>query len=109
MDYRVAKTGDDKSLMKLLAFRGPVTVAIDASAKEFQFYKSGIFSGKSECGRTLDHAVLLVGYGERNGKKYWRIKNQWGPDWGQNGYMDISRDISNHCGISTLGVVPIIE
>lgn len=99
------------SLMKLLAFRGPVTVAIDAHAKEFQLYRSGIYSGsnRSVCGRKLDHAVLLVGYGERNGKKYWRIKNQWGSEWGQNGYMDISRDIPNNCGISTLAVVPVIE
>lgn len=99
----MALKGDDQSLMRLVAFDGPVTVAIDSSAFDFQFYKRGIYSG---CGKKLDHSVLLVGYGERNRQKYWRIKNQWSTEWGMNGYMDISRDTPNNCGISTMAILP---
>lgn len=42
---------------------------------------------------TEDHAVLLVGYT----KQYWIIKNQWGPDWGQNGFMRITRHPDYNC------------
>ncbi len=40
----------------------PVSVAIEADKREFQLYKSGIFS--SQCGTNLDHGVGLVGYGK---------------------------------------------
>ena len=50
---------------------------------------------------TLDHAVLLVGYGkEWNDKEYWLIKNSWSSYWGDDGYVKIAME-PNDCGVST--------
>jgi len=61
---------------------GPVSVAIEADKLAFQLYKNGIISASS-CGTTLDHGVLLVGYGSDAGKDFWKLKNSWGTGWGE--------------------------
>ena len=69
------------------------------------------FLKNEDCGVNLDHGVLIVGYGEEyNGDKYWLIKNSWGPDWGDNGYIKIARTNSTNdrgvCGIAMQPVFP---
>lgn len=70
---------------------GPVSVGVDASDSGIKFYKSGII--KRRCGTAIDHAVLAVGYGTEKGVDYWIIKNSWGPDWGEDGYFRVLRDM----------------
>lgn len=61
---------------------GPLTVAVDASG--WGWYVSGIFTCTSS---SINHAVLLVGY-DLNGN--WKIKNSWGTNWGESGYIWLS-------------------
>jgi C1A family cysteine protease len=94
-------------LMAAVAQR-PVVVYIES--RNFQFYSGdGIYDGP--CGTELDHAMNIVGYGEREGKKYWILKNSWGKSWGDDGYMYIAKDVdkeSGMCGLAIHAYYPII-
>ena len=86
-----------------------LSVAIDASHREFQHYKSGVYN-QPDC-TNMDHAVLLVGYGTENvnGKDidYWLIKNSWGTSWGEYGYMKLERNNGNMCGVASHAVMVV--
>lgn len=78
----------------------PVSISVEADTLQFQFYSKGVFSGK--CGTDLDHGIVLTGYGNLDGKDYWRCKNSWGADWGMQGYILIARmngEGPGQCGI----------
>lgn len=44
------------------------------------------------------HSIVIIGYGEENGIKYWIVRNSWGKEFGDNGYFKILR-AHNCCGI----------
>eukprot|EP00434_Breviolum_minutum_P034360 symbB.v1.2.030409.t1/scaffold3422.1/size57166/5 len=75
-------------LLGAVSTEGPVVVSVDAG--HWTLYDGGVFDGCKQ-DATINHAVLLVGYGEDNGSKYWLIRNSWGADWGENGYMRVLR------------------
>lgn len=89
--YRQLKTNDYNDLLQTLATEGPVSISVDATT--WSFYSGGILNFK-DCGSTINHAVVAVGYGEENGKKYWIVRNSWGSGWGENGYIRIAREDS---------------
>jgi len=65
---------------------GPVSVCVDASS--WQTYSGGILT---QCGTSVDHCVQLVGYasyGESGA--YWIVRNSWGADWGEQGFIWIA-------------------
>jgi C1A family cysteine protease len=65
-----------------------VTVAVDAS--NWSQYSGGILGS---CKTNLNHAV--TGFGFDNG--YWLIKNSWGTNWGESGFIRLKD--GNTCGI----------
>ena len=99
------KPNDQISLLNAVAM-GPVSVALSADTRYFQSYTGGILDA-STCGTTLDHGVLVVGYGTDNGKKYWNVKNSWSSTWGEQGYVRILRsDSTNDAGICGIAMDP---
>ncbi|XP_021654621.1 vignain-like [Hevea brasiliensis] len=106
--YEMVPENDENALMKAVANQ-PVAIAMDADGNDIQFYYEGVFTG--HCGRELNHGVALVGYGAtRDGTKYWIVKNSWGPEWGENGYIRMQRGIEADeglCGITLEASYPI--
>ncbi|XP_076025841.1 cathepsin F [Genypterus blacodes] len=92
---------DESDIAAWLAESGPVSVALNAFA--MQFYRKGVSHPlKIFCNPwMIDHAVLLVGYGERKNVPFWAIKNSWGEDYGEQGYYYLYRG-SKLCGINMM-------
>ncbi len=99
--YEDVPVNNEEALKKAVASQ-PVSVGIEGGGRAFQFYDSGIFTGK--CGTALDHGVNVVGYGTEKGKDYWIVRNSWGSSWGEAGYIRMERNLAGtsvgKCGIA---------
>jgi len=97
--------------LQAAALIGPVSVGINADNQGFQHYQSGIFNANVfQCPPKVDHAVVVVGYGEEAGSKYWTVKNSWSDSWGESGYIRMARlnTLSGTCGINLDNSYPIV-
>ncbi|KAJ8943318.1 hypothetical protein NQ318_004759 [Aromia moschata] len=103
-DWTVVNSGDEYSLQDAVANHGPISVAINADY--FDDYAGGVYNG--ECSQEMDHGVLAVGYGTENGLDYWLIKNSWGAEWGESGYLKLARN-QNLCGVANDASWPTIN
>jgi cathepsin L len=101
--WRPTTTQNETELMIAVWQYGVMAISIDGSLKTFLSYKGGIYDGGYDlCHRTaLDHSCCLIGYGVETGRKFWIVKNQWGTQWGEDGYARIARDEGNICGVAT--------
>ncbi|KAL6201804.1 hypothetical protein ACLB2K_025517 [Fragaria x ananassa] len=89
--YRTIPAGRQDLLLKAVSIQ-PVSAAIEGRGDAFRHYHNGVFKGP--CGDEVNHAVTIIGYGtSEDGFDYWLIKNSWGLDWGDNGYMKIHRRV----------------
>jgi len=96
-DFRCSES----KLKALIAQYGAVSVAIYASDRGFGNYAKGVFQGCSS--KRINHAVLAVGYGTEGGVPYWLVKNSWGGNWGDKGFIKMRRG-TNECGIEGICV-----
>eukprot|EP01035_Chromulina_nebulosa_P017922 gene17922-23543_t len=86
-------TSED-SMVDYVLTTGPLSVCIDSTA--WSTYIDGILS---VCGkRNVDHCVQIVGVSTEN--SYWKIRNTWGKDWGENGFIRLALG-SDTCAITT--------
>jgi cathepsin L len=105
--YRNVASSDENALMQAVS-KQPVSVAVYAG-KSFAHYSHGILT--ADCGTEIDHGVLLVGYGTENKKPYWKVKNSWGSNFGEHGYIRFARGVGGggECGILLDSSYPVLR
>ncbi|KAI2655168.1 Cathepsin S [Labeo rohita] len=106
-NYYIVRQGDEEALKQAVANTGPISVAIDASRPQFQFYHSGVYNDPSYTNKS-NHAVLVVGYGGHAGQDFWLVKNSWGIHFGNGGYIHMARNQNNMCGIASYATYPVM-
>ena len=106
--YTDIKIGFESQLQVAVATVGPISAAIHANLPSFHLYSKGVYDEPGCSSIFLNHGVLVVGYGTFNGKEYWLVKNSWGTSWGMNGYIMMSRNKDNQCGIATCAMYPLV-
>jgi len=106
----MVKQLDQQSLIKAVA-QQPVSIAVQADRKEFQFYQSGILN-TTACSPQyeLDHGVVIDTYDLDEG--VFGVRNSWGPDWGTEispgfgGYIKLAIREDIPQGICGLAMMP---
>ncbi|AYV79352.1 MAG: hypothetical protein Faunusvirus10_15 [Faunusvirus sp.] len=85
----------------------PVSVAVDASS--WQFYDTGVID-ETTCDKRVNHGVTIVGYSTQFNVNfnYWILKNSWGTDFGEKGYVRIKM-FTNTCGIAEYPSIPYLN
>jgi len=96
--YNRLSPNNQEEVMQHLAEVGPLSVAVYAST--WDSYKGGVFTGcPYEEDIAINHCVQLVGYGtDPTDGGYWIVRNTWGDDWGEDGYIRLQRDETPQCG-----------
>ncbi|KDO26680.1 hypothetical protein SPRG_20483 [Saprolegnia parasitica CBS 223.65] len=100
-------TGELKLETALL--KQPITAAVIAANDAWQHYTSGVVT--SCPGNTLDHSVLVVGYGAENGVDYFKVRSSWGAAWGDKGYIKLQRGVGGKgmCNVAEFPIYPKLK
>ena len=79
------------AMEEALATKGPVAVVVAANWATYGggVFADGCLSWLGSC--TLDHVVVVVGYTAES----WLVRNSWGANWGEEGYIRLSRKNDN--------------
>ena len=80
---------------------GPISIGVDATS--WMAYKGGILT---DCGDSITHAATIVGYGEEDGTTYWLVRNSFGADWGEDGYIRLQYG-TNTCNLINRPCFPL--
>jgi len=105
--YKDAGTGYVTIANNELAFKTALQtapVAVTVCADTWSNYAGGVFTNCA-AGCSVDHAVMLVGYGvDANLGQYWLIQNSWSTNWGESGFIRLARSDSNVAGVGMCGL-----
>eukprot|EP01013_Petalomonas_cantuscygni_P008844 TRINITY_DN21595_c0_g1_i1.p2 TRINITY_DN21595_c0_g1~~TRINITY_DN21595_c0_g1_i1.p2 ORF type:complete len:384 (-),score=57.90 TRINITY_DN21595_c0_g1_i1:185-1336(-) len=88
--FKKSPRNDREAALKMLAEHGPLSLG--ACADEWHSYGGGVFDWCNQQRRlSVNHAVQLVGYETTSdGSVEFRIRNSWGEEWGEGGYIRLA-------------------
>jgi C1A family cysteine protease len=89
--------GGSAAKVKEALKKGPLVTTLTVY-EDFLLYSSGIYKSVSKKS-VGGHAVSLVGFNDEG--RYWIVRNSWGPDWGENGFIRVSYDDKSGIADST--------
>lgn len=92
------KSGTELDIRKEIYRWGPCTSGMMIYEDFASWDGIGIYEYDKKSEKIGGHAIVLMGWGEENGKKYWIVRNSWGEEWGVDGYFKVLRGV-NHCEI----------
>jgi len=96
----VTRSDDEKTMLSWINSKGPISVCVDAQV--WQFYTGGVVG--ENCGKNIDHCVQITGYSDVSGQNVWNVRNSWGEDWGDSGYIYVKRGC-DCCAIAEVATV----
>lgn len=111
--WGVISPNHEKHMELALRYIGPISVGINGGDHSFLSYSGGVFNS-SKCKQGANHALLIVGYGQDEGSRWWLARNSWGKGWGENGFVRIARGdgskgVPGICGIARSPSVVSLE
>ncbi|XP_017025534.1 procathepsin L [Drosophila kikkawai] len=101
--WAILPTRDEQAIQAAVTHIGPVAISINATPKTFQLYSDGIYDDAACSSSSVNHAMLVIGFG----KDYWILKNWWGELWGESGFMRIRKGV-NMCGIANYAAYAVV-
>lgn len=106
--YAKVQENSEEHLKEAVASNGPVVVEMYASSKFFKYY-GGVFFDLSCKHQPTNHVMLLIGYGtDKEDGDFWILKNSFGEEWGEKGYMRLARNRNDTCGVSSSASYPLV-
>lgn len=97
-----------KDLVKAAVSQQPITTTMKSQCDIISLYKNGVLTSDSGCecckASCIDHAVVIVGYDTTASVPYWKVRNSWGPTWGEAGHFRVAMDDPG-CGWGLFGIL----
>lgn len=95
--YFTYSTADTEAIKSAIYTHGPVSSGVCVGPK-FSGYSNGYYTTdeSSLCNGSINHYIVLVGWKDISPTEgYWILRNSWGSNWGESGYMYIKYGISS--------------
>ena len=106
--YGFVTSEEDDVLMEAIIKFGPIMISIDTDHESFMLYSSGIYF-EEKCTTEINHGALLIGFGSEDGNDFWIVKNSFGVQWGELGYIRIARGKGNDCSVNYVPLFPVLD
>jgi cathepsin F len=94
--WKYVGRNSEPEMLTGVATVSPLSICVDA--EPWQFYSGGIMTA-SQCGTSLDHCVQITAYDTSSATPYWNVRNSWGADWGEKGFIRLQYG-HNTCGVA---------